>query len=388
MQHLRKILDSTFLFLLSGAGLLAFFVILCGARTTGVLTKFYWLKADTSGIPNAPSETYWLNYMYCSKDNGTSYYHSCSSKEPAYPFSPRNNFKTTLNVPSSFVNDRDKYYYLSRVGWSMWLVGLLFLSLSLIPMLVALFISIPKIYIISTLLLWSAWFYLTLGACLWTSCFVLGKNAFKDAGRSAHLGVKMFAFIWTTVFIITLCSLWHPISGLLAKRYNNIIAKQNSDFEASGYSTKENGANLEEGRGNNETIASDSDSYINNKNSEYSAGTNNNLTENTAYSKFYNKSAKQAGGAGVEESNTSPILNVPFQNKNAKEETPVVKNLKESSSKYVYSSNDPSDVNKKVEHSTVVGDGVTSEVIAATTENADANGTVTDYYKKQKINYG
>ncbi|KAL6930025.1 hypothetical protein ACO0SA_001432 [Hanseniaspora valbyensis] len=398
MRNIRKVLDLIFVFLLAGAGLLAFFVILCGAKTTGVLAKFYWLKADTSGIPNASSETYWLNYMSCSKGNSSSDYVSCSGKQAAYPFSPRNNFGTTTNVPSKFVDDRNKYYYLSRVGWSMWLVGLLCLVICLIPMLVSLCLSVPLVFVASTLLVWSAWFYLALGASLWTSAFVLGKQAFNDDGRSAHLGVKLFAFIWTTVFIVTLCALWQPISGFLAKKYKNSIEKQNGEYEDDQYTKKGKATDLENGELNN-VITSDSDSYINPKNSEYSAtGNTTAATANTAnYNNYYNKKATKSDikGSGAVDNDSTAILNVPFQNKTAKEDIPSGDNtVKEGSTKYdVYdnSNNVPNSsgqiVNANVVSGTTVGPDSQTEVLATTKKIANEDGTVTDYYKKQYVNY-
>ncbi|XBW35217.1 hypothetical protein QEN19_000780 [Hanseniaspora menglaensis] len=376
-RSIRKIIDFTSLFLLAGATLLAFFVILCGGKKTGLLSKFYWLKADTSGIPNAPSETYWLNYMYCGKGDNSSNYQSCSGKKPAYPFSPKNNFRTTVNVPSAFIDDRDKYYYLSRVGWSMWLVGLVFLVLSFAPIIASICVVVPKIHIASTVLIWSAWFYLTLGACLWTSAFALGKNAFTDAGRSAHLGVKMFAFIWTTVFILTITSIWQPISGFMAKKYKNDINRQNSEFGVTKYANNNTTGELE-GAANG--IDSDSDSYL-----------NNNAGANAAYNDFSKSAAAQvntnADGEGHE---NIGILNVPFQNASTKEETFTATTATDSLDQKDYDTfNDSTDlhIGSKGTENLAEGDFKTSKVVETSKKVAEADGTVTDYYKKQYTDY-
>ncbi|KAL6948510.1 hypothetical protein ACO0QE_000978 [Hanseniaspora vineae] len=226
-MKVKRTFDAIFLFFLLGAGLLTFFLILSGARTTGTLTNFYWLKADTSGIGSANSETYWTNYMACGKSGSD--FTMCSGKQPAYPFSPRDNFPgSNSQLPGSFVNHRDTYYYLSRVGWAMLLVGLFFEAVTIIPNLLALCLDYTAILICSSVFIWFAWFFITLAACLLTSAFVKGKNAFHDSGRSAHLGVKNFAFIWTSVFLLTICAIWHPISATLTKEYN-VLTKRNKN---------------------------------------------------------------------------------------------------------------------------------------------------------------
>lgn len=262
----KRALDNITLLFLSGATLLAFFVILCGAKKTGVLRKFYWMRADTSSITtgNGSGETYWLNYMYCTKNSSSdSNYNFCSNKKPAYPFSPKDNFATTSNLPSAFNNKHNKYYYLSRVGWSMWLVGLFFLVIALLPFMLQACIKHTMVYIVSTMSVWAAWFYLTLGACLWTSAFVMGKHAFTDAGISAKLGVKMFAFLWTTVFLISASALWQPISAILSKKHNNATKQQNKEIQDGEYPNDlENGAR-------NDSYSSETDSYLNNGQSKY-----------------------------------------------------------------------------------------------------------------------
>lgn len=120
----KRTIDSITLLFLAGATLLAFFVILCGAKKTGFLKKFYWMRADTSSITTQAGrgETYWLNYMYCTKANSSvSDYSYCSGKKPAYPFSPRENFD--LESPYHLTSTREKTSFttcqelVGQCGW-------------------------------------------------------------------------------------------------------------------------------------------------------------------------------------------------------------------------------------------------------------------------------
>ncbi|KAA8909826.1 hypothetical protein TRICI_004347 [Trichomonascus ciferrii] len=46
--------------------------------------------------------------------------------------------------------------------------------------------------------------FVTTAACLATAVYVMGRNAFQDQGNDASLGVKMFAFAWTSVALLLL----------------------------------------------------------------------------------------------------------------------------------------------------------------------------------------
>ena len=206
----------TFLFLL-GAGLLTFFVILSGAHSTGTLENFYWLQADTSGFNSAPDTTRWYNYDWCGYESGHNF--NCSSKSAAKPFSPKDNFGASSNMPLTFLNNRDTYYYLSRVGWAMLLIGLFFIVLAIVPLLVNIFKIIPGVAIFSTVNCWLAFFFILLSACLYTGCYVKARKAFHHDGRSAKLGANNFAFIWTSVFLLLVNSIWTTITATLHNKH-------------------------------------------------------------------------------------------------------------------------------------------------------------------------
>ena len=133
------------LFLL-GATIMTFFLILSGARNTGILKNFYWIEATTAGFNDASNMTRWFNYEFCGYSNGQLF--NCSSKAPAKPFSPKDNFGSNPLMPTSFLNDRDAYYYLSRVGWAMLLIAVFCEVMTLIPQIITVFKHIRSLSIL------------------------------------------------------------------------------------------------------------------------------------------------------------------------------------------------------------------------------------------------
>ncbi|QLG74241.1 hypothetical protein HG535_0G01250 [Zygotorulaspora mrakii] len=203
------------LFLL-GAGLLGFFLILSGGKSGGVLDGFYWFEADTSGFNDAPQLTRWYNYDWCAvRDNQVT---NCSSRAPATAFSPRDNFGRSNEMPTTFLDNRNAYYYLSRVGWAMLLIGLFYIVLSIIPAIVLLFKSSVAMHIWHNLAIWAALLFVLLSACLYTGCYVKARSGFNSEGRHSKLGAKMFAFIWTTSFLLMWNAAWAVAGAVLSKR--------------------------------------------------------------------------------------------------------------------------------------------------------------------------
>lgn len=178
-----------------GSTLLLIFIVLSGSIVESPVNKFYWLQADTSDIAGAPEISRWTFWGLCgvSGDNNV----NCSYLQPAFPLSPVDDFGTTVNVPRDFVSSRDTYYYLSRFSFCFFLISLVFIGVALI------------FYVLS----WCSYTFsktvfvtITIGTLLnmaasgcQTAATVLAKNAFKDAGLSAKVGVKLMAFSWTTV---------------------------------------------------------------------------------------------------------------------------------------------------------------------------------------------
>lgn len=218
----------SFLFLL-GAGLLCFFLILSGARSTGTLSEFYWFVADTNGFNSAPARTMWFNYQWCGVENGKLF--DCSDRVAAQAFSPRDNFGASSEMPTTFLNNRDTYYYLSRVGWAMLLIGLFSIVLTIIPATVMIFKTITSMAIWNTIGNWTSLFFILLSACLYTGCYAKAKVGFDGRSRFSKLGPRNFAFIWTSVFLLLLTAIWATITvGIHGKNKFKDYARESGSY--------------------------------------------------------------------------------------------------------------------------------------------------------------
>ncbi|KAI3405141.1 FMP45 [Candida oxycetoniae] len=189
-------------FFLLGSALLLILTIINGAGTSSVLGKFYWSETDTSGLSGAPGDrTRWTFYRTCQVENGHNA--NCGSSKAAYPYSPRDNFGDSPDLPSSFRDNRDTYYYLSRCGWAFILIGLFFVVVALfsIPLNFC-FVIGGTISTISTSL--SLLFTIT-AACLITAAHVKGRNAFNKAGYHTTLSAKSFGILWAAVACLIIC---------------------------------------------------------------------------------------------------------------------------------------------------------------------------------------
>ncbi|CCD25668.1 uncharacterized protein NDAI_0F03500 [Naumovozyma dairenensis CBS 421] len=203
----KRFVQFLHLFFLLGAGLLVFFLILSGARETGVLKHFYWFQATTYLMTDEGNMTRWYNYRYCSLSWFANQPINCSPSAAATPFSPLDNFGSTRYIPSSFVDHRDTYYYLSRVGWAMLLISLFLIISTIILSIVRLFMMRDRIVSRMTVVFhWLSFFFILLTACLYTGCYAKAKNVFNNAGRAARLGPNNFGFLWTSVFLLLLTS--------------------------------------------------------------------------------------------------------------------------------------------------------------------------------------
>lgn len=184
----------TQLVLLAGTTLLLVFIVLSGSIEHSPINKFYWIEADTSNIAGAPDISRWTFWGLAQKENGSSVQADLS---PGYPFSPVDNFGTTVNVPQSFISNRSAFYYLSRFAFAFYWITLAFVGVSLIlSCFVVCSNSIIKIngWLISAGLLFGA------GATAFeTAISVMGRSAFHSENKYAHLGVALLAISWAAV---------------------------------------------------------------------------------------------------------------------------------------------------------------------------------------------
>ncbi|CCK72852.1 Fmp45p KNAG_0L02370 [Huiozyma naganishii CBS 8797] len=227
------------LLFLAGALIMTFFLILSGGREGGTLKNFYWLEANTTGFNDAQANTRWFDYTFCGYTDGK--LHDCAHRAPAKPFSPRDNFGRSDEMPSSFLNHRDAYYYLSRVGWAMLLIGLFFEVLTFFPAILSLFKVMAPTATFTTVMSWLALFFILLAACLYTGCYAKAKKAFHSQHRHAKMGAKNFAFLWTSVFLLMCTTAWTTVTIALhnkERKANNIHGGYAEDY--AGYSTTDN----------------------------------------------------------------------------------------------------------------------------------------------------
>ncbi|EDO14424.1 hypothetical protein Kpol_221p2 [Vanderwaltozyma polyspora DSM 70294] len=191
----------------SGAGLLMSFVALSGSTTSGTLKDFYWFDANTSGIGGiAPNKTRWFNYRWCSISSAGDII-SCTYSEAATPFSPVDNFLTTVGVPKSFIKNRNTYFYLSRTAWGLWLVGLIFNILSFAGTIHTNFYQTPRLFKSYSVLRWVALFLTLVSTVLYTACYAKAQDVFHSSNLSAAMGLNNFAFAWASVAILIIDTL-------------------------------------------------------------------------------------------------------------------------------------------------------------------------------------
>lgn len=184
----------TFL-LLAGNTLLLLLIIISGSINHFPIDKFYWLEADTSGIGSAGPISMWTFWGVCTKNNDG--LRVCDDLKPAFPLSPFDNFGTTTNLPVSFVNNRDTYFYLTRFSFCFFLIALAFIGIALIMCILS-WCSYTFTKIVFTFVTVGA--IMDIGAvCFQTAATVMARNAFHDVGRDASLGASLIGIAWGSV---------------------------------------------------------------------------------------------------------------------------------------------------------------------------------------------
>ncbi|KAF2867185.1 SUR7/PalI family-domain-containing protein [Massariosphaeria phaeospora] len=206
----RPILGLLSLIILAGGVLLQFFVVLSGAVNKSPLNEFYFLEVgDLGQMSNTRNPSRWTFFAICGVDS-KGLNSDCGAPVPALPFDPPRNFGTTLNVPEGFIGTR-QYYYLSRCMFAFFLISLLFSVAGLFTGLLAVCSRLAGY--LSGLTVAAALFFQALAASLMMAWTIQGRNTFRGEGHSAKLGVKSYAFAWTTVACFLLSTILFCCGG-------------------------------------------------------------------------------------------------------------------------------------------------------------------------------
>ncbi|MCJ1485995.1 hypothetical protein MMC06_006171 [Schaereria dolodes] len=229
------------LFLIAGACLLILLTLLAGAVDHNPISKIYFLQADTSAIPGAPSISRWTFWNICSVGPGGNV---CPKVHPAFPLDPPSgrNFGTTKGVDAAFIGTR-KYFYLTRFMFAFVLIALFFAVSSLFIGVLALCSRIASY--LSSLMCSIALFFQTLTATLMTAAYVIGRKNFLANKQTASLGKYAFGFMWAAMACLALATILFCLAGVTSKKADKTYSKRSggrSFFGRRNKSTRSRGS--------------------------------------------------------------------------------------------------------------------------------------------------
>ncbi|CAB4254726.1 similar to Saccharomyces cerevisiae YML052W SUR7 Plasma membrane protein that localizes to furrow-like invaginations (MCC patches) [Maudiozyma barnettii] len=188
----------------AGNVLLLILIIISGTTQHYPVNRFYWVEADTTGIPNASTLTRWTFWGACDRVNDKTV---CSQNlSPAYPISPVDNFNTHENVPHRFISERDAYYYLSRFAFCFFWIALAFVGISFILFILT-WVSGTLLQVVFILMGFGCVFNVC-AVVLQTAVTVMTKSAFHGDDRHSKIGASLMGIAWASVFV----SIWEFVS--------------------------------------------------------------------------------------------------------------------------------------------------------------------------------
>ena len=229
----------------AGNVLLLILTIISGTTQHYPVNRFYWIEADTDGIPNASSLTRWTFWGACDNINDRTV---CSDNlAAAYPISPVDNFHTETNVPHKFVSNRDAFYYLSRFSFCFYWIALAFIGVSFILYILS-WCSEVILQVIFILMAFGCVFNVC-AVILQTAATAMAKRAFKDGDRKATIGAALMGIGWASVVV----SIWEFVAlavwftsdkirdhyrnnpqSLSEKRHNNFFHRDTEPLDMQG----------------------------------------------------------------------------------------------------------------------------------------------------------
>ncbi|SCW00767.1 LAFE_0C11540g1_1 [Lachancea fermentati] len=188
------------LLFLAGTTLLLILIVLSGAINDYPVDRFYWVQGDTSNISGAPALSRWTFWGVCDRNSSGSTV--CSDLSPAYPISPVDNFGTTVNVPSDFVDNRSTFYYLTRFSFCFFWIALAFIGIAFLLYAIS-WCSYAFTKVVFILVTVGALVDMAAVSCQ-TAASVMARNAFHNANLSSDIGASLFGIAWASVA----CSLY------------------------------------------------------------------------------------------------------------------------------------------------------------------------------------
>lgn len=230
----RTFLRCFTLLFLAGNTLLLILIILSGSMTNYPVDRFYWVQADTSGIPNAANTTRWTFWGACSITDGTT---SCGDHlSPAAPISPIDNFNTKINVPSKFISDRDTYYYLSRFSFCFFWIALAFIGVAFLLYILTFCsrIILQVVFILSIV----GFIFNMVAVVLQTAVSVMGRNAFHDAERSAKVSAPLLGIAWASFVVAFIDVILNAVWWWQTKKnviYNSPLLNNDNNVGVTGF---------------------------------------------------------------------------------------------------------------------------------------------------------
>lgn len=213
MAVARPLLGLISLVFVAGAILLHFLVLLAGAVNGRPVNTIYFLEADTSAIPGAPSTSRWTFWNQDPVDSNS--LTAINGIHPAWPFDPQSNFGTQTGVPSGFIGT-SYFYYMTRFMFAFNLIALFFAVCALFLGLLALCSRIGSYA--SSVTTFVALVFELLTAVLMTTAYVKGRDVFNANNITASIGQYAFGFMWASVACLFLASVLFCVGGAASKR--------------------------------------------------------------------------------------------------------------------------------------------------------------------------
>lgn len=205
---IKRVLCVIPLIFLLGTIVLLLLINLSGVPSAG-LTQFYFSVADVDG------DVFWTMYGRCVA-KGSQY--GCTVPMAAYPYAPA--LEIVGDVPDSFFQNVNFYFYGLRVGYAMLLMSLVVSFVCLIPMAeLAYYCRLKGLF--APIITAFGLLFVIVGAVMETVVHLKGVHAFQDNNQDAQLGVATFICMWVSVlgFMVVFASVF--VGRALYKKQNS-----------------------------------------------------------------------------------------------------------------------------------------------------------------------